>query len=69
LGVIIPCRSIARSTRLRRATAAAGSTNGSYADGAFVSPASSAACDRVKRLAEREKYVWDAASAPYARFP
>ena len=61
--------SIASSTSFRRATARAGSTNGSYADGAFVSPASSAAWESVRALAEREKYVRAAASAPYARLP
>ena len=62
--VIIPCSRIAASTWLRRATARAGSANGSYADGAWMRPASSAAWGSVSERAEREKYVRAAASAP-----
>ena len=59
----------ARSTSLRRWSAAAGAWKGSNSDGACGSPAMSAAWSSVSPFAWREKYVWAAASIPYAWLP
>ena len=64
-----PFPSIARSTSSLRAIACAGRWNGSKTDGACGRPASSADSVRVSLLAGLEKYVWAAASIPYAWFP
>ena len=68
-GSIAPVFRIARSTSSRRAIARSGWWNGSYVDGAWVSPASSADSFSDSLRAGFEKYVRAAASTPYAWLP